>query len=60
MDDDLVISTNFPFKRCGKCREMIPDANAMYVDGSPAVIVVGCANKDICQNAYDVWKGDDN
>ena len=60
MEDELIVSTNFPFKKCVRCTGLALDTSGMYADGALAVVIVSCANKDICQNAYDIWKGEDN
>ena len=60
MGDELIISCNFPFKECVKCKELTLDTSAMYADNALAVVVISCTNKDICQNAYEVWKGEND
>ena len=59
MEDELIISTSFPFKGCVNCPNLKSETDQMYADGKLAVIIISCANKDICQNAYDVWKGEE-
>ena len=58
MEDELIISCNFPFKKCVKCKELKLETSPMYADGALAVLIISCSNKDICQNAYDIWKGE--
>lgn len=60
MEDELIVTCNFPFKRCTKCKELKLETNLLYSDDTVAVIVMSCENKEICQNAYDIWKGEES
>lgn len=60
MDEELIVTTSFPFKKCIRCTGLALESSGLYADGALAVVIVSCSNKDICQNAYDVWKGEES